>query len=102
MAEHAVLPLRFGSTLDGVEELRDVLAERADELASALQRVRGAVELGVRASVARAQPGPARGGTGRAYVAAKLDRRRAAAALGEALHSRLDPLARAGSFKTSA
>jgi hypothetical protein len=102
MSEHAVLPLRFGSTLAGVGELRDVLAGRADELTAALVRVRGAVELGVRASVGGVQPGPVRGGTGRAYLAAKLDRRRAAAAIGEALHARLDPLARAASFKTSA
>jgi len=52
-----VLPMRFGSTTADVAGL---LAEREDELAGALERVRGAVELGVREAGGCAPP-PATG-----------------------------------------
>jgi len=46
MGDGPLLPMRFGSVSDDVATL---LAERHDELVAALERVRGAVELGVRA-----------------------------------------------------
>jgi hypothetical protein len=49
MEDRAVLPMRFSSTLRDDAELRDVLRARHDELRAALDRVRGRVELGVRA-----------------------------------------------------
>ena len=45
MGDGPLLPMRFGSVSDDVASL---LAERHDELLAALERVRGAVELGVR------------------------------------------------------
>ena len=97
MGERAVLPLRFGSTLRDAEALRDLLRERELEFATAIAAVRGRVEMGVRASVA-AEEAPRPDGSGRAYLEAKLARRRAAAQLGESLHTELSPLARAATY----
>ena len=47
-ARGAVLPLRFGTMLDGEESLRRTLVERHEELVLGLENVRGRVELGVR------------------------------------------------------
>lgn len=49
MEEATILPLRFGSTVGGPETLRAMLGERREEFLAALERVRGAVELSVRA-----------------------------------------------------
>jgi hypothetical protein len=49
MAEGPVLPMRFGSHVPTAFALRVVLAARRDELRSALDAVRGRVELAVRA-----------------------------------------------------
>lgn len=109
MAERAVLPIRFGSLLDGRPALRDLLRSRADEFAAALDFVRGRVEMGVRARLGRtagtdgaaapADSAAAPAGSGRAYLAAKLEHRRAAAALAEELNAELDALARASTFR---
>jgi hypothetical protein len=48
MERGPVLPLRFGTELESEDELAAVLAERRDELARGLERVRGRVELGLR------------------------------------------------------
>jgi hypothetical protein len=82
MADRAVLPMRFGNKLrdDGV--LREILAARQEELLATLDRVRGRVELGVRAmqpldaqpdasAIADRAPGSAVT-TGREYLEAKL------------------------------
>jgi hypothetical protein len=55
-SNRAVLPLRLGSVLADEEAVRAFVAERADELARGLDRVRGAVELGIRAAVAHDSP----------------------------------------------
>ena len=97
MRHGAVLPLRFGSTLAGEAELRELLAAREDEFSAALRAVRGRVEMGVRASVAT--PAEPTAGSGRAYLAAKLERRRAAARIGEKLDSELAPLASSSTYR---
>jgi hypothetical protein len=105
MAERAVLPLRFGSTLASELELRELLIARAKEFAAALATVRGRVELGVRASVRAAEAGAPvaeSAVSGRAYLEAKLARRRAAARLGESLHAELVAAARASTFRLHA
>jgi hypothetical protein len=99
MGEHAVLPLRFGSTLAGEPELRELLEARHSEFAAALRAVRGRVEIGVRASAdepVAEQPAPE---DGRAYLEGKLARRRAAADIGEQLHAELAARACASTFK---
>jgi hypothetical protein len=101
MEAHAVLPLRFGSTLADELELRELLTARHDEFAAALAAVRGRVEIGVRASApdsAGDTETNATAGTGHAYLAAKLERRRAAARIGEDLHAELASLACASTF----
>jgi hypothetical protein len=48
MRERTLLPVRFGTLLRDEDAAAAAVAERRDELAAALERVRGAVELGVR------------------------------------------------------
>ena len=81
MDEGPVLPMRFGSTTDDVASL---LAGREAELRAALERVRGAVELGVRARERGPSP-PA--STGTEYLLRRLG--------GERVHTTLAGLARA-------
>jgi hypothetical protein len=81
MADCTVVPMRFGSTVAGEDALRDLLAERREELTAALARVRGRIELGVRAL---AQP-PAAHRSGRDYLLARLRASRHADALHEPL-----------------
>jgi alkanesulfonate monooxygenase SsuD/methylene tetrahydromethanopterin reductase-like flavin-dependent oxidoreductase (luciferase family) len=47
----AVLPLRFGSVVADEAAVQSLVEERAQEFTRALDRVRGAVEIGVRAAV---------------------------------------------------
>lgn len=98
MEERTVLPVRFGIALADADRLRAELRRREEELVRILARVRGRVELGVRAvwtgggAGGVAEP-PADGAAGRgtAYLARKLAAERAAAEASARLH---DPLAR--------
>jgi Gas vesicle synthesis protein GvpL/GvpF len=78
MADRAVLPMRFGSKLADDDALHAVLAARRQEFLAALDRVRGRVEVGVRAmQPLGAEPPAARppapvATTGREYLEAKL------------------------------
>jgi hypothetical protein len=91
MAERAVLPMRFGTTLPSADDLREALAERRDGLLEALDRVRGRVELAVRAMLpaTRAAAAPPPGASGSEYLRARL----AAAGTLAALHEPLAALA---------
>jgi Gas vesicle synthesis protein GvpL/GvpF len=95
MAERAVLPMRFGSRLDGDDELRELLAARQEEFLAALDRVRGRVEVGVRAmrplGAPPAAPPPA--ASGREYVDAKLADARRVEREASVLHEPLAGLA---------
>ena len=59
MASGPVLPMRFGTILTDEMAVALLLLERRTELRNGLERVRGAVELGVRATVAADDPTPA-------------------------------------------
>ena len=48
MTSGAILPARFGTVLQHEDAVQGFLSERRDELARGLDRVRGAVEMGVR------------------------------------------------------
>jgi hypothetical protein len=100
MERGPVLPMRFGTELEGEERLAAVLAERHDELARALERVRGHVEMGLRVLPARDRPGGGRDGqSGRDYLMARVaDRRRAERAARE-LHAPLAELAGASGVR---
>jgi hypothetical protein len=84
MADRAVLPMRFGTTQPDEAALRSALMERHEELRGALDRVRGRVELSVRAVGGPVEPAPA--ATGREWLGARLE----AARLADAVH---EPLA---------
>lgn len=95
------LPTRFGTLFANLQALQAVLAHNQDRLVAGLRKVRGCVEMGVRATwltpdvetASRAQA-PTAPESGRAYMLARLEeerRRRGlharAAAVAEELHS---------------
>jgi hypothetical protein len=89
MAERAVLPMRFGTRPPSVDGVQEALAERRDVLLEALDRVRGRVELAMRATrpaarAAAALPRPA-AASGTEYLRARLADERTLAALHEPL-----------------
>lgn len=101
LMEHgAVLPLRFGSTVADEEELATILAERREEFSTALDRVRNAVELGVRARLREGAvevPAPVAAeaaGAGTLYMRERLESERRRAATSELIHERLESLSR--------
>jgi hypothetical protein len=96
MADRAVLPMRFGSKLPDDDALREVLAARQEEFLAALDRVRGRVEVGVRAmrplgaAEVPAAPEPA---SGREYLEVKLSNGRRIDREAAMLHKPLAALA---------
>jgi hypothetical protein len=107
MEQATVLPMRFGSELPDVATVRAMLVERGEDLSAALERVRGAVELGVRilderpadrspqqaSVVAPASSAPL--GPGATYLLQRLERSQEVEALVERVHGPLAALARA-------
>jgi hypothetical protein len=82
----AVVPFRFGTIYRELADVHAMLRERDAELAAALERIRGRVELGVKAWAPAAEtlaaPEPA---TGRAYLQQRLGARDAARAASAAV-----------------
>jgi hypothetical protein len=77
MSRQPILPARFGSVLGDEDEARNALCARHHELSRSLDRVRGAAELGIRATWSHAPtPPPARSGT--EYMLGQLEIRRRA------------------------
>jgi hypothetical protein len=91
-ANEAVLPARFGGVHKDSDALRAAIAERESEFLAALERVRGCVELGVRALVP--PPERAEASSGAAYMRARLDERRKLERLADELDLPLAELAR--------
>jgi hypothetical protein len=91
MAERAVLPVRFGTKPQSADSIREALAGRRDVLLEALDRVRGRVELAVRAMqpAACAAESPPLAASGSEYLRARL----AGASSLRALHEPLAALA---------
>jgi hypothetical protein len=77
MGSQSILPARFGSMLADEAEAVSALRARHDELRRSLARVRGALEMGVRATWTP-PPTQARAGTGTDYLLGQLDVRRRA------------------------
>lgn len=101
-AERTPLPMRFGQWFASESELDAAMAERARRLERALERVRGALEFGVRVlDPDRTDPGPPDRSSGTAYLeglarqveVAERSRRRGAEVAAE-LRSFLGPLVR--------
>jgi len=91
MDEASLLPMRFGSVVEDERELRALLRARRHEFAQALARVRGRVEVGVRA-LWREPTGDTHSG-GTAFMRAKPDRQRAARRIADEIHPPLAELA---------
>jgi Gas vesicle synthesis protein GvpL/GvpF len=103
MASATVLPMRFGTTLEDEAAVRSVLRNRRAELESGLERVAGAVELGLRVVLDgddedahgpddTAVAAPAAPGT--AYLLDRLERTHRSQALVDRIHVPLAELAR--------
>ena len=93
MDDHAVLPVRFGTTVADDDALAAMLDERQDEFRGALERVRGRVEISVKVVWTPPEPpaehADAAAAPGRAYLMGRLETRNAAVALADAIHGRL-------------
>lgn len=97
METGAVLPMRMGSTVEGPDSVEALLRERGGDFTAAIERVRGAVEIGLRGLVATPS-GPGAGasasGPGAAYMRDQLARKRRIDAVGARVREALAPLAR--------
>jgi len=92
MADRAVLPVRFGTTVADEAALVTMLTTRAEEFRELLALVRGRVEIGVRALWTPEEPQTADAepaGSGRAYLLGAVSVRHAGAHLAETLHAAL-------------
>jgi Gas vesicle synthesis protein GvpL/GvpF len=100
MAEAPVLPMRLGSVVPDEAAVALVLDERRDLFEHALENVRGAVELGLRAAVGAGEDHSVEvaavgsGGPGTTYLMERLGAQQRRDALGEQVHARLCELAR--------
>ena len=102
MDRGSVLPMRFGSGLADDGAVIRVLDERRSELATALERVRGAVELSVRLAIAsepeslqERSPASDQAGPGTAYLLDRLRHERHENEMTSQIHEHLASLARA-------
>jgi hypothetical protein len=96
-----ILPMRFGSTVDTPEALLTMLEQRRDEFVASLERVRGAVELSVRAQLPSvAAPVDAESrltrhfGPGTTYLLERARHQRSSEDAAELIHRPLAALAR--------
>jgi gas vesicle protein GvpL/GvpF len=85
MEERDVLPMRFGTLVEDDEAAVRALDERREELRKSLDRVRGAVELAIRAEAKAPKESVPAGTTGAEYIRAKAHRTEAARLLHEPL-----------------
>jgi hypothetical protein len=106
-AQHEVVPLRFGTIYDERADVAQLLETRGDEFRSALEHVRGRIELGVKVWIDRRRfeqslsgEEPEEEPSGRAYMLRRQHERRAAAEasarlaqLAQGLHAQLSALA---------
>jgi hypothetical protein len=84
MEDRDLLPVRFGTVVADDAAAARAVADRRDELAAGLDRVRGAVELALRAHEREGNPLPA-ARSGREYMRARTQRTAAARQLHEPL-----------------
>jgi hypothetical protein len=85
MEERDLLPMRFGTLVEDDEAAVRALEERREELKTSLDRVRGAVELAVRAEADPGSPATPAAASGTEYMRAKAHRTEAARLLHEPL-----------------
>jgi hypothetical protein len=96
MAVRTVLPARFGTTFADRPGIGAALDERRRELLGRLDRVRGAVEFGIRVSwpAQTAEPAPVGPDAGTAYMLARVARARRAREISAEIDGALGMLAR--------
>jgi Gas vesicle synthesis protein GvpL/GvpF len=90
MERGAILPAQFGSVVEDERAVRELLRQRLRDLVARLQRVRGAVEIGLRASWrdGARMPSEARPQSGTSYLRDRLELRQSA----RRVAGELDPL----------
>jgi len=90
MERGAVLPAQFGSVVEDETAVLELLRRRRKNLVARLQRVRGAVEIGLRASWrdGSRMPSEARSQSGTSYLRDRLELRQSA----RRVATELDPL----------
>jgi Gas vesicle synthesis protein GvpL/GvpF len=100
MEEGDVLPMRFGTVVEE-DALIAMLEGHAGEVEQSLARVRGAVEVGVRAILADAQTEPPRkdAASGSEYLLGRLEFRRRIEQTARRVHDSLAALSRESSFR---
>jgi hypothetical protein len=99
MDDRDVLPFRYGTRCTDADAAARAVAERREELAAALERIRGAVELSLRVLVTDASGEAPK--SARDYVAAKARDAAIARAIVGSVHEPLSARARASRQKPS-
>lgn len=96
MSLATILPLRFGSSVERADALIAMMAERREEFLEALDRVRGAVELSVRAELPppRVEDPPPRARSGTEYLMQRAEHERREREAVELVHRPLAALAK--------
>lgn len=116
MTRHTILPMRFGSVVEGEEGVRELLKAHAREFATTLARLDGAVEFGVQATLTAdpGTPGPDGGaapgkvmdgetaGPGESYMQARLGERRTRRELQDWLETSLQGSVRDSIYRVTA
>jgi glycosyltransferase involved in cell wall biosynthesis len=103
LMEHGdVLPFRYGTRCEDVRAVACAVSKREAELRSALERIRGAVELSVRALVGQPSQQPSHTGESAAdYLAARTRAAVRAQAVSDAVHEPLRAVARASRVRAA-
>jgi hypothetical protein len=106
LAQGSVLPMRFGSWVRDRDAVLELLAARREEFEYGLQRVRGAVEIAVRALVHAepAEPVHALAGAerpGTEYMLARLNEEKRSAVIASLVHEPLVALSRASTPRST-
>jgi hypothetical protein len=94
MESTTVLPMRFGTVLPDATAVLGVLDRERPTYLELLDRVRGGVEVGVRAMPTDVPSLDAPAASGQEYLARRLERTQRAAAALDAVHAVLAPFAR--------
>ena len=105
MRDHTVLPMRFGSVVDGEDGLRDLLKSRAHEFMETISHLDVAVEYAVQASTASAdaatESGASLAGSGEGYMRGRLREQHVRRDLQAWLDGALDGVVRESVYRTT-
>lgn len=103
MRDRTVLPLRFGTVLEDTAALQDMMITRRDEWLVTLKRVRGCVEMAVRAGVPTTRTSPNEAAeSGAEYLRRRGHENANAALLTRTVHARLAEISSASEAQSNA